>query len=139
VRIPTLRLVSLFAVPFAGYAPRTFSPATAPPAHPGLDAESFRVLAECWARFGPSRRWEMCHDGLQHRADIEGFYSALPPESDAVRVEVGRLRLLDGDTAPIIEVTAHAGPLTRTAWLHVAKRDGAWLVDLPKTAALAED
>jgi hypothetical protein len=51
----------------------------APPAHAGLDAESFPALAERRVKAGPARRWEYCHHGLTHKEATEKYYSALSP------------------------------------------------------------
>jgi hypothetical protein len=119
--------------------PAPTAPITAPPVRTGLDAEAFRPLAESWVKAGPSRRWEYVHGGIEHKDSIERFYSTQPPEPDVTGVEVGRVRLLEADTAAVVEVIAHAGPVTRTTWLYVSKRDGpGWFVEWEKTKALAD-
>jgi hypothetical protein len=109
---------------------------TAPPARTGLGPDAFQALAERWYWLPPSERWDMCHDGLQYKDEIERFYAR---EQAVTGVEVLSVRLMESDTAAVVEVVTHKGPLTRTAWLYVSKREGpGWFVEWEKTRELAE-
>jgi hypothetical protein len=129
----------LIVAALSGCTSRAHVPATASPARTDIRSpDAFQPLAASWFWRAPSDRFELCHDGLQFREEIERFYANEP---DATAVEVGRVKLLDGDTAAVIEVVVHSGPVSRTTFLYVSKREttgAAWYVDWPRTRELAE-